>query len=222
MVDYDMNTLWSYQYGGIKNNGSDSSPDWQPTLVGKDGTQQTFASWPSGDAMNISYDQGTTVAPVNMGFSTSLKLYNFDISMILTGKFGHVFRRESFNYPGITGRPIPNSKYQQILDADPKDNIFVPLPMKDNETRLYFWDRFWGFMSYLTEPASLIRLQEVHVAYNLPKTASNWLGVNALKVFVQANNPCSIYFNKWGEDPEFRRGNVPLQSSYLFGVKCNF
>ena len=222
MEGYDMNTLWSYTYGGLLNKGTESVPDWQPTLVGKDGNQQTFASWPSGDAMNISYDQGTAVAPLNLAFSTSLKIYNFEVSMILTGKFGHVFRRESFNYPGITGRSIPNSKYRQILDADPFDNIFVPLPQKDNETRLYFWDRFWGFMSYLTENASLIRMQEINVTYNLPKSFTNWLGLNYVKVFAQANNPFSIYFNKWGEDPEFPRGNVPLQSAYLLGLKCNF
>ncbi|MBQ5984279.1 MAG: SusC/RagA family TonB-linked outer membrane protein [Bacteroidales bacterium] len=222
MEGYDMNTLWSYTYGGLLNKGTESVPDWQPTLVGKDGNQQTFASWPSGDAMNISYDQGTAVAPMNLAFSTSLKIYNFEVSMILTGKFGHVFRRESFNYPGITGRSIPNSKYRQILDTDPFDNIFVPLPQKDNETRLYFWDRFWGFMSYLTENASLIRMQEINVTYNLPKSFTNWLGLNYVKVFAQANNPFSIYFNKWGEDPEFPRGNVPLQSAYLLGLKCNF
>lgn len=220
MEGYDMNTMWSYKYGGIENRGTEAVPDWQPTLVGKNGVRQTFASWPSGDAMNISYDMGTAVAPVNVAFSTSLKLHDFDLSLMLTGKFGHVFRRESFNYPGISGRSIPNAKYSEIIDCDPAERIH--LPMKDNETRLYFWDRFWGYMDYLTENASFIRLQEIDLAYNLPKSASAWLGVNGLKVFVQAANPFSIYFNKWNEDPEFPRGTAPLQSSYLFGVKCNF
>ena len=220
MEGYDMNTLWSYEYGGIKNNGTEARPDWQPTLIGKDGVQQTFASWPSGDAMNISYDQGTTVAPMNLAFSTSLKVYDFDISMIFTGKFGHVFRRESFNYPSISGRSIPNSKYSEIAGCDPAERI--PIPMKDNETRLYFWDRFWGYMSYLTEDASLIRMQEFNLTYNLNKAATDWLGVGGMKLFFQANNPFSIYFNKWHEDPEFPRGSAPLQASYMFGVKCNF
>lgn len=220
MEGYDMNTMWSYKYGGIENRGTETVPDWQPTLVGKDGVHQTFASWPSGDAMNISYDMGTTVAPVNVAFSTSLKLYDFDISLMLTGKFGHVFRRESFNYPGISGRSIPNAKYSEIIDCDPAERIH--LPMKDNETRLYFWDRFWGYVDYLTENASFIRMQEIDVAYNLPKSATAWLGVNSLKLFVQASNPFSIYFNKWNEDPEFPRGSAPLQSAYMFGVKCNF
>lgn len=220
MEGYDMNTLWCYEYGGIENRGTESVPDWQPTLVGKDGVHQTFASWPSGDAMNISYDMGTIVAPVNVAFSTSLKLYDFDISAMFTGKFGHVFLRESFNYPSISGRSIPNVKYSEIVNCDPAERIHLPL--KDNETRLYFWDRFWGFMSYLSEPASFIRVQEIDVAYNLPKAATAWLGVNSLKVFVQATNPLNIYFNKWHEDPEFPRGSAPLQAAYMFGVKCNF
>ena len=220
MEGYDMNTMWSYKYGGIINQGTESAPDWQPTLIGKDGVQQTFARWPSGDAMNISYDMGTTVAPVNIAFSTSLKVYDFDISLILTGKFGHVFRRESFNYPGLSGRAIPNAKYSEIIDCNPDERIHLPL--KDNETRLYFWDRFWGYVSYLTENASFIRIQEIDLAYNLPKSATSWLGINSLKVFFQANNPLNIYFNKWHEDPEFKRGSAPLQSAYMFGIKCNF
>lgn len=220
MEGYDMNTVWSYLYGGIENRGTEAKPDWQPTLEGKDGVHQTFASWPSGNAMNISYDQGTSVAPVNAAFSTSLKVYDFDISMLLTAKFGHVFRRESFNYPGISGRSIPNAKYSEIIDCDPAERVHLPL--KDGETRLYFWDRFWPYMHYLTENASFIRMQEIDVAYNLPKSATAWLGVNSLKVFVQAANPFSIYFNKWHEDPEFPRGSAPLQSAYMFGVKCNF
>ena len=219
---YDMNTLWSYEYGGLINNGSETSPDMQPTLVGVDGKQWTFGTWPSGTNWdNICYDNGTTVAPVNVSFSTGLRIYDFEVSMILTGKFGHVFRRESFNYPAVTGGHFSiNSKYTEIKDCDPSER--VPLPLKDNEGRYYFWDRFWPFMSYLTENASLIRVQELYAAYNLPKHCTNWLGINSLKVFVEANNPCNIFFNKWNEDPEFPRGSYPLQSSYMFGIKCNF
>lgn len=217
---HDMNTLWTYKYGGLINNGSETSPDMQPTIVGKDGSHQTMAIWPTGDAENISYAMGTTVAPVNTSFSTSLKLYDFDISLMLTGKFGHKFLRESFNYPLIDEGQIPNAKLSEIVNCDPDE--MIPLPTNDNDAGFSFWDRFYPYMSYLATNASLIRVQEVNVAYNLPKTATDWLGVGALKFYVQANNPFSIYFNKWKEDPEFKRGSLPLQAYYLFGVKCNF
>lgn len=77
-------------------------------------------------------------------------------------------------------------------------------------------------MSYLAENAGHIRLQELSVAYNLPKKAAKWLGVRNLKVYAQANNPFSIYFNGYKEDPEFAYGSMRLQASYTFGIKCSF
>ena len=64
--------------------------------------------------------------------------------------------------------------------------------------------------------------KEINVSYNLPKSCIDWLKIRGMKFYVQANNPFNIYFNKWNEDPEFRRGSVRLQSAYLFGIKCNF
>lgn len=217
----DMNTLWCYQYGGLVNNGSETSPDMQPTIIGKDGTHQVLSSWPAGDASNISYDMGTRIAPVNASFSTSLTVYDFDISMIFTGKFGHKFLRESFNYPTFSnGRGIPNAKYAEIKNCDGAN--MVPMPLNDNDGGFDFWDRFYPYMSYLAANASFIRCQEINLTYNLPKNISSLISANSIKVFVQANNPFNIYFNKWNEDPEFKRGNIRLQSAYMFGVKCNF
>lgn len=221
MEGKDMNTLWCYEYGGLINNGTDASPDMQPTIVGKDGTKQVLSKWPTGDAESISYDMGTKVAPVNVSFSTSLKLYDFDISMIFTGKFGHKFLRESFNYPGFSnGRGIPNAKYSEIKNCDGSE--MVPMPLNDNDGGFDFWDRFYPYMSYLAANASFIRCQEINLTYNLPKSICNKISAKSLQVFVQANNPFNIYFNKWNEDSEFKRGSVRLQSAYMFGVKCNF
>lgn len=220
MQGYDMNTIWAYKYGGLMNGGTEANPAMKPTLVGKDGNQQFFNSWPAGDAMNISYEMGTSVAPWTMAFSTAFQVYDFDISMIVTGKFGHKFMRTGFNYPGISGNSIPNRYYNEILNCDP--NQMIPMPQTEVETRYYFWDRFHPYMSYLAENAGHIRLQELSVAYNLPKKAAKWLGVRNLKVYAQANNPFSIYFNDYDEDPEFAYGNMRLQASYTFGIKCSF
>ena len=163
---------------------------------------------------------GTTVAPWNMSFSTSFRVYDFDISMIVTGKFGHKFLRESFNYPSVSGRAVPNDKYSEVKNCDP--NEMIPLPQNEIETRYYFWDRFYPYMSYLTESASHIRLQEFSVGYNLPKKVVAKIGMKSLQVYAQCNNPFNIYFNGYGEDPEFAKGTIRLQASYTFGIKCKF
>ncbi|MCF0173361.1 MAG: SusC/RagA family TonB-linked outer membrane protein [Bacteroidales bacterium] len=217
---YDMNTLWTYTYGGVENKGTEESPNMQPVILAKDGSTQTINAWPTGEAIDVSYAMGTKVAPVNIAFNTSLKVYDFDISMILTGKFGHKFLRESFNYPMVDSGTIPNAKLSEVLNADPSE--MITLPMNDNDTGVTMWDRFYPYMNYLVANASFIRFQELSVAYNLPKAYTDWLGIGGVKFYVQANNPFNIYFNEWNEDPEFRRGTERLLSSYLFGVKCNF
>ena len=86
----------------------------------------------------------------------------------------------------------------------------------------YFWDRFYPYMSYLSESASHIRLQEFSVGYNLPKKVVAKIGMKSLQVYAQCNNPFNIYFNGYGEDPEFAKGTIRLQASYTFGIKCKF
>ena len=135
MEGYDMNTLWTYKYGGLQNVGTASSPDWQPTILHKSGLYETFATWPTGDPMDCSYAMGTTVAPWNMSFSTSFRVYDFDISMIVTGKFGHKFLRESFNYPSVSGRAVPNDKYSEVKNCDP-NKIIPPAAERDRDPLL--------------------------------------------------------------------------------------
>lgn len=220
MEGYDINTLWCYKYGGLQNVGSATSPVMKPTLVTKGGEYKTFDSWPAGDPLDHAYDMGTLVAPWNMAISTSFRVYDFDISLIITGKFGHKFKRESFNYPGISGRSIPNSKYSEVVNCDP--NEIVPLPQTETETRYYFWNRFFPYMSYLVESASHMRLQEFNVTYNVPQKAVRKIGLRSLQVYAQCNNPFNVYFNKYNEDPEYPRGSIRLQASYTFGIKCKF
>lgn len=220
MEGYDMSTLWCYQYGGLMNVGTEDAPVMKPTILHKSGLRETFDTWPTGEPSDVSYYMGVMTAPWNMSFSTSFHIYDFDISLILTGKFGHKFMRESFNYPGMTGRAIPNAKYSEVVNGDPDE--IIPLPQTEIEERYYFWDRFYPYMSYLAVNASHIRVQEINVAYNLPKIALARLRMQALQVYFQCNNPFNIYFNGYGEDPEFGRGSMRLQAAYTIGLKFKF
>ena len=217
---YDINSLWAYRYGGLRNGGSEASPAMKPTIMTKSGDSVFMDSWPSGEAEEFSYYMGTMTAPWNMSLNTSVRIRDFDLSLIITGKFGHKFARESFNYPSMSGRALPNAKYREVLDGDP-DKI-IPLPQTDIETRYYFWDRFYPYMSYLVESAAHLRLQEFCITYNVPLRQNRRAGVKTMQVFMQCNNPFSIYFNAFGEDPEFPRGRMRLQASYTLGLKCKF
>lgn len=217
----DMNTLWCYEYAGIINTGSESSPFYSPTVYYENKEKVGFTGYLYGDGTNYCLNMGTKVAPWNVSFGSTFRIYDFDFSFLLTGKFGHKFMRESFNYPAPTGSRFNlNSKYYEILNCDP--NVLCPQPMQDVEDRYYFWDRFYPYLSYLATDASHIRVQEISLSYNVPKRITSKLGMKGAQLTVQTNNPCNIYFNGWDEDPEYAKGSPRLQASYTFGLKLNF
>lgn len=217
----DMNTLWCYEYAGLINTGSEGSPHYAPSVYYENGEKVGFNTYLYGDGTTYCLNMGTKVAPWNASLSSTFQIYDFDFSFLLTGKFGHKFMRESYNYPAPTGgRIAPNSKYYEIVNCDPA--VYCPQPQQDDENRYYFWDRFYPYFSYLAESASHIRVQEISLAYNLPTNIINKLGMRGAQVFVQTNNPFNIYFNSYGEDPEYPKGGYRLQASYTFGVKLHF
>lgn len=217
----DMNTLWCYEYGGIMNAGSETSPHYVPTVLYENREQVGFETFLYGDGPSYCLNMGTKVAPWNVSLGSTFRIYDFDLSFLLTGKFGHKFMRESFNYPAPTGSRFNlNSKYYEIVNCDP--NVMCPQPMQDVENRYYFWDRFYPYLSYLATDASHIRVQEISLSYNVPKRITSKIGMKGAQVTVQTNNPCNIYFNGWNEDPEYAKGSPRLQASYTFGLKLHF
>ena len=210
------NTIYGSHYVGLHNDGTESNPNMQPKIEGKDGTLYGFSTWPADNVMNYAYKQGTAVAPWVAGLSFGFKVHDFDISCIMTGKFGHVFRRTSYNY----NAKIPNQRYSEVVNGDP--NKIMPLPQNDNESRYYFWDRFWKSFSYLTEDASHVRMQEINLTYNLPVSFTKRLGISRARVFGQVNNVFSIYANPYKEDPEYPLGTYRPQPVFTFGVNVQF
>ena len=218
----DANTLWCYEYAGVYNDGTEANPNWQPKIKGPGDILFDFTGWPTGDGRDFCLDMGTKVAPWTLGFTNTFRIYDFDLSFIMTGKFGHKFMRQSFNYPVVwSSRVLPNKKLGEVLNGDPMK--IVPLPMNgDREDRFYFWDRFYPYMSYLAVSANHVRMQEINLTYNMPAKVLSKIGIAGLQVYGQVNNVFSIYANKFKEDPEFPEGSMKPQPTYTFGLKLQF
>ncbi|MHC1779612.1 MAG: SusC/RagA family TonB-linked outer membrane protein [Bacteroidales bacterium] len=218
---YDANTLWSFKYRGVVDKGVAGSPNWQPVVQGKGEDLYDFTAWTPGDGRDYMLNMGTKIAPFALGFSSSFKVYDFDISFMLTGKFGHVFNGVSFNYPSMaSGNALPNKLYSEILNSDPM--VRVPIPFNKQEPRYYFWDRFYPYLDYLVQNANHVRMQELNITYNLPKTFATKIGINSAKIYAQANNLFTITNNKYNEDPEFPLGSLRPQPAFTFGLNLGF
>jgi TonB-linked SusC/RagA family outer membrane protein len=218
---YNANTLWALRYAGMTNVGTETDPNMQPSFYGENDENYTFQnSPPSGvDARTYISDEGTTVAPITAGMRNSFKIYDFNFSFIITGKFGHVFRRQSFNYPEMAGgNTYVNTKYGEVVNSNPEE--IVPIPGQD--PRYYTWRNFYPYLNYLTADASHIRFQEINLTYSLPKSIVNQIGVNSIKVYAMANDIGTILFNDFGEDPEYPRGTLKPMSKYTLGLNFTF
>lgn len=217
---HDPNALWSYRYSGMVNEGDDENPIMKPTVFAGDGEEKvTLTQFAPGNAVDYMVDQGTLNAPHILSTRHNFKIYDFNFSFILTGKFGHVFRRQSFNYPAATGgNNLINSKYPEVANGNPEE--IIPIP--EAEQSYYFYDRFYPYMSYLTTNASHIRIQEINLTYTISSRVTDHIGFQKMQVFAQANNLGTILFNDFGEDPEYPKGNLKLAKSFTFGVNLNF
>jgi TonB-linked SusC/RagA family outer membrane protein len=209
----DANTLWRFQYAGLQNK--------QPMVYGPNGTLFDFGAFTPGDGRDYLLNVGTAVAPYTLGFINTFQIYDFNVSFILTGKFGNVFQRKGFNYPAQwSTRVLPNNKYSEVANGDPMQ--IVPLPQNLIEPRYYFWDRFHQNLSYLIENASQVRMQEVNVSYNIPNKLLTKAKISRLQLFAQGNDLFTIVANNVGEDPEYPLGTLKPQPRVTLGLKCEF
>jgi hypothetical protein len=184
-------------------------------------TNYDFGAFTPGDGRDYLLDMGTSVAPYTMGFINSFKVYDFDLSFIITGKFGHVFQRKGFNYPPTWGtRVLPNNKLGEVTNGDPMK--IVPLPQNLVEPRYYFWDRFHQYLDYLMESASHVRLQEVNLTYHVSDKLLKKAHLNGLQVYAQGNDLLTVYANKAKEDPEYPLGTMNPRPKLTLGIRCEF
>ena len=209
-----INSLYSYIYGGMKNMGTADSPKILPVvnLIGDE--YMPFDGSTNYDGLDFLKYQGTKVAPYDIGMTHTFSYKGIDLSFTFTGKFGHVFRRTGFNYPGRGN--IPNAQLSEIIGADP--NEVVPMPYQDTDN-LSYWNKA-NYLSYLTTNAFSIRMQELTLSYSLPIKYIHSTGMNRLTFFLQGNNLFTI--KSIDEDPEYRYGGFRLQPSYTLGIKVGF
>ena len=208
---HNASTLWSYRYAGIQNG--------QPSLYGPNDVPFFVGTGVVGDARSWMENSGVTVAPYTLGLTNTFDIYRFTLSTIVTGKFGHVFRRSGFNYPfSNNDRRSPNARFSEVFNGDPSQ--ILPLPAQTAASTTYIaWGNYYNSLNYLTANANHVRLQEVNLAYNVDPKVMNRLGIAGLRVYAQANNLAVITNNKYDEDPEYVLGTLRPTPRFTFGFK---
>lgn len=221
---YNANTLWSYAYGGLINTGTDENPAWYPSVMQGD-EKVPLIDNQTEDWSNYMVNSGVKVAPWNSSFSSTISWRGFDLSFLFTGKFGHKFRRLMFNY-AMYAALLPNKDMAEVLSQD--GSTYIPFAAEPYSSYKFasssigydmnWWTRYSRYMDYGVESASLIRFQELTLAYNIPRQLIEKIGIGGVKVYLKGNNLHTFTFNKYDEDPEFPLGTIRPVSSFTFGL----
>lgn len=216
----DANSMWLYRYAGMQNMGSETSQNIQPVLYGEDDALYPVGEYLNGNGLNFMKNAGTRVAPYTLGLSNSFTYKNFDLSFVFTGVFGHQFLRSGFNYPSSYGRNLPNAQLSQVFaNGKPLRGIdAIELPYDENDYDYSSWRT--NYMDYMVADAWNVRLREVNLSYQFPKSLIAKLNLNRVVAYAQANDLLTIKGTK--EDPRFTRGYSRLLPSYTFGFKLEF
>lgn len=221
---YNANTLWSYAYGGLINTGTEQNPTWYPSVMQGD-EKVPLVDNQTEDWSDYMVNSGVTVAPWNTSFSSSINWRDFELSFLFTGKFGHKFRRLTFNY-AMYAAILPNKDMAEVISQDGSQYIpFAAEPYSNYNFAsssigydMNWWSRYSRYMDYAVENASTIRFQELTLAYNVPRLIVDKIGIGGLKVYLKGNNLHTFTFNKYDEDPEFPLGTIRPVSSFTFGL----
>ncbi|MGV3766840.1 MAG: SusC/RagA family TonB-linked outer membrane protein [Chitinophagaceae bacterium] len=215
---YNANEIWSVGYAGLDANG-------YPQVYagpGKTPIRISTNAFTTGDPRSYVKASGTTVSPYSLGFINSFKYKSLNLSFILTGKFGGVYKATAFNKPFQTqnGRVLPNSRLSYAMNSDP--NTYIPLPTVHPDPVVTNWQNWASNMDYLIERADVIRMQEVNLSYDFGRALKSRMGLKDFSAYVQGNNLFIINNNRYNEDPEYIEGTLRPRPRLIFGFKVKF
>ena len=206
---YPLNPIFSLNYlGMIDGIGHVEGPDGNPYPM-----HQIQILSEQGNFLNY---EGTAIPPHTFGWMNNIKGYGFDLMVLITGKFGGVFREPTFNYYGVTFNPGTANRFlADVLNEDP--NIpAMPLTYQTVPQNV-------EYLNTLIASSSYIELNEINLQYSFPAQIVNNLNLNNLKVFAQVRNLGMLWqANDRGFHPEWLPGTWRPTPSFTFGLNIKF
>lgn len=211
-----VNPIYTYTYGGTVSG--------VPQVVGPAGTLYTMNS--SGAAILtgtpfLNY-RGTATPPHTLGWYNSFRYGGFQLSALILGKFGGVYRNPAFNYESlyVGSSKIVLNRYAAEVLAGRAD---IPGLPKLNETLAYNWSRYTTNLDGLVESSSYIEAKEITLDYTFPKKQSTLLGLQNLKVYTQVRDLGLIWQkNTYGYNPDWLPGTDRPLRSFTLGINATF
>lgn len=225
MPGYPQRSLFSIPFAGLNNEGLPTfyDPDGNITVTGID--MQEY------DPERLKFLKYEGPAdPTDVGsFGNILRYKNLTLNLFITYSFGNVVRLDpvfSSSYSDLSATPKEfNNRW-----IKPGDEKFTNIPVIASKQQLNnIADLARAYQSYNYSTARVakgdfIRMKEISLAYEFPKTITQALNIANLSLKLQATNLFLLYADKKlnGQDPEFfNAGGVatPMPKQFTLTLK---
>ncbi|TCC96310.1 SusC/RagA family TonB-linked outer membrane protein [Pedobacter hiemivivus] len=166
---------------------------------------------------------GSATPTVFGNFTNTVSWKALSLSVNVTYKMGHYFRRASINYTDLldaTSAKVGHSDYAlRWQKQGDEQNTNVPsMIYAANANRTSFYNS----SEVLVTKADHIRLQFINLAYSLRKSQIAKLPFQKLQLYANASNLGLLWkANKYDVDPEYNNSLNP-KASFAFGLRADF
>ncbi|MDO4163959.1 MAG: SusC/RagA family TonB-linked outer membrane protein [Bacteroides sp.] len=222
---YPVRSIFSIPFRGLNEEGL-------PTFLDQDGNVTTTGIYfQTRDEDKLSFlEYSGSADPTDVGsFGNFFKWKGLSLNVFITYSFGNVVRLDpvfSNEYDDLTATP-KEFKNRWVV---PGDEAYTTIPViasvrqNQNDSELSYAYNAYNYSTERIAKGDFIRLKEVSLGYEFPKTVTNALHVSNLSLKLQATNLMLLYADKKlnGQDPEFfNTGGVatPLARQFTLTLK---
>ena len=225
MPGYPQRSLFSIPFAGLNNEGL-------PTFYDPDGNiTVTGINMQEYDPERLKFLKYEGPAdPTDVGsFGNIFRYKNLTLNLFITYSFGNVVRLDpvfSSRYSDLSATPKEfNNRW--IKPGDEKYTNIPVIASKQQLNNIADLDRAYQSYNYSTARVAkgdFIRMKEISLAYEFPKTITKALNIANLSLKLQATNLFLLYADKKlnGQDPEFfNAGGVatPMPKQFTLTLK---
>ncbi len=222
---YPVNSLFSIPFAGLNREGL-------PTFsVGKGLTTVSDIYFQETEPEMMSFlKYSGTIDPSDMGsLGNVFKYKGLTLNLFLTYSFGNVIRLDpvfSNRYSDLTSTPKEFKNRWMV----PGDEAYTDIPViassrqNRNNTNLSYAYNAYNYSTARVAKGDFVRLKEISLNYDFPRTMIQRLGLTTLGLKLQAINLFLLYSDKKlnGQDPEFTNSGgvaVPMPKQFTMTLR---
>lgn len=218
-VGLPINYMYSYKWAGLSASGT-------PQVYDEKGKIVDYKS-PVENASALKYE-GTTVPKYYGSLVNTISYKGLSLTLLMTYKFGHVFRENRINYRTIMSQVGMRNWIHKDFDnrwkqAGDEKKTDIPMYPTDSSMLNAYYDSYSTGSSNTVHDASHIRFKEVILSYDLPSSLVKPLHISNLKLSAQVRNLGVYVFNSKGLDPEnipnMNGGGINTNPEFTFSLK---